>query len=315
LEALAAASEEDVIREWAGLGYYARARNLRRGAQAVLAEYGGRVPRDLSALLRLPGVGRYTAGAIASIAYNEPAPILDGNVIRVLCRAFGLRGNPKGAPLHGRLWELAERLIPRGAAREFNPAMMELGATVCLPVAPHCEICPVAEMCISRREGIQDQLPETPPSAPTEAVRTVAGVLWREGQVLLARRPAGGRWAGMWQFPNGEVAPEETWTEALERVLREVVGVEAEAGAVIGDFKHTVTRYRVTLRAYHVPHFRGEPAPIGCAECTWAAPDALREYGLPSAHRRLAEAVRREWSVSPEAPFREEAQLEFALDR
>jgi A/G-specific adenine glycosylase len=273
LEALAGAPEEDVIREWAGLGYYARARNLRRGAQAVLAEHGGRVPRDLAALLRLPGVGRYTAGAIASIAYNEPAPILDGNVIRVLCRVFGLRGNPKSAPLHGRLWELARELIPDGAARDFNPAMMELGATVCLPVTPRCDICPVAHLCVARREGIQDQLPETPASPATEAVRTVAGVLWRDGRVLLARRPAEGRWAGMWQFPNGDVPPEESWTGALRRVLRETVGVEAEPGAVVGTFKHTVTRYRVTLQAYHVTHFQGEPAPVGCAAGGWAAPD------------------------------------------
>src|SRR5207244_1214682 len=151
----------------------------------VLAEHGGRVPRDVAALLRLPGVGRYTAGAIASSAYNERAPILDGNVIRVLCRVFGLRGDPKSAPVHGRLWALAEALIPEGEAQEFNPAMMELGATVCLPVGPRCDACPVSGLCVARREGIQDQLPETARAAPTEAVRTVAGVVWRGGQVLL----------------------------------------------------------------------------------------------------------------------------------
>jgi A/G-specific adenine glycosylase len=305
LKALASASEEEVIREWAGLGYYARARNLRRGAQAVLAETGGQVPRDVAGLRRLPGVGRYTAGAIASIAFNAPAPTLDGNVIRVLCRVFGLRGNPKGAPLHGRLWELAEALIPAGQAREFNPAMMELGATVCLPVAPRCDACPVAGLCAARREGIQELLPETPPRAPTEAVRTVAGVVWRNGDVLLARRPAGVRWARMWQFPNGEVGPEESWEAALRRTLRETVGLEAEPGALAGTFKHAVTRYRITLRAYHVPRFTGEPVPVGCAECAWASPEKLLEYGLPSAHRRVAEAV--------QAGGRE-AQLELAID-
>jgi A/G-specific adenine glycosylase len=315
LESLAEAPEEDVIREWAGLGYYARARNLRRGAQAVVAEHGGQVPREVAGLLRLPGVGRYTAGAIASIAFNEPAPILDGNVTRVLCRVFGLRGNPKSAPLQGRLWELAEELIPPGAAREFNPAMMELGATVCLPVAPRCDMCPVAGLCVAWREGTQQELPETPPGAPTEAVRAVAGVLWRDGHVLLARRRAGGRWSGMWQFPNGEVGPEESWTEALRRAMRESVGVEVEAGAMVGTFQHTVTRYRVTLRAFHVPRFGGEPAPVGCAECAWVAPEALLEYGLPSAHRRLAETVRRQWSAAPESPFGKEEQLELALDR
>jgi A/G-specific adenine glycosylase len=314
LAALAEASEEDVIREWAGLGYYARARNLRRGAQAVLAEHGGQVPRDVARLLRLPGVGRYTAGAIASIAYNEPAPILDGNVIRILCRIYGLRGNPKAAPLHGRLWELAELLIPPGKAREINPAMMELGATVCIPIGPRCDICPVAALCVARQQGLQEQLPETPPAVPTEAVRTVAGVVWRDDRVLLARRPARGRWAGMWQFPNGEVAPGETWEEALRRLLREVLGVEAEAGATAGTIKHSVTRYRVTLRAFHVPHFAGEPAPVGCAECAWVAPEDLADYGLPSAHRRLAETVLRQWQAAPGIPFRKEAQLELTLD-
>jgi mutator protein MutT len=143
----------------------------------------------------------------------------------------------------------------------------------------------------------------------------VAGVLWRDGRVLLARRPDGGRWARMWQFPNGDVAPGETWTGALQRVLRETVGVEAEAGPVAGTFKHTVTRYRVTLRAFHVAEFAGEPAPVGCAECAWVAPADLSEYGLPAAHRRLAEAVLQQWEETPHAPYFREVQLELALDR
>jgi A/G-specific adenine glycosylase len=330
LAALATADEEAVIHAWAGLGYYARARNLWRGVQAVMERYGGAVPRDPAELLRLPGVGRYTAGAIASIAFNVPAPILDGNVIRVLCRLFALRGDPKSAPLSARLWELAEALIPEGQAAQFNPAMMELGATVCTPVRPACDRCPVAAWCRARAIGAQEELPETAKAGPPEPVRMVAGVVWsseafalsdslpaagfapsplfpREPcagptvapsgpKVLLCRglatlpaRPIG--IAAMWQFPNGPQRPGESARAALERVLREVAGIDAEVGGAAGSVKHSVTRYRVTLSGYHCHRFAGAPAPAGCDAWTWVDPAELEELALPAAHRRLAQRV------------------------
>jgi A/G-specific adenine glycosylase len=303
LAALASADEDEVIHAWAGLGYYVRARNLWRGAQTVVEHHGGVVPRDPAGLLRLPGVGRYTAGAIASIAFNLPTPILDGNVIRVLCRLFALRGDPKSAPLSARLWELAEALIPSGQASDFNPAMMELGATVCTPTRPACDRCPVADWCRARALGAQEELPETAKVGPPEPVRMVAGVVWSTAEgdngnqrLLLCRglptlpaRPVG--IAAMWQFPNGSQRPGESATAAVERVLREVVGIDAVAGAAAGTVKHSVTRYRVTLSGYHCSRFAGALTEAGCAAWTWADPAALGELALPAAHRRLAQAV------------------------
>jgi A/G-specific adenine glycosylase len=326
LASLAEAPEEEVIHAWAGLGYYSRARNLQRGAREVQERYGGRVPADPAALLALPGVGRYTAGAIASIAYNVPAPILDGNVIRVLARLYALRGDPKRAPLQARLWELAESLIPPGRASRFNPAMMELGATVCTPQKPACDRCPVALTCRARALGHPEVFPETPKAPPSEPVRMAAGVVWSEagedvagrrllvcrGVPTLPARPIG--LAAMWQFPNGVPSPGESAPRAVRRVVREMVGLETAVGAAAGVVKHGVTRYRVTLAARHCPRHTGSPAALGCAEWAWVSPGALSGLAMPSAHRRLAEMVRRAWKDGAGgAFFLEEPQLGLTL--
>jgi len=288
LQALAEADEADVLHAWQGLGYYSRARNLLYGAREVLAKHGGRVPDRVEDLRALPGVGPYTAGAIASIAYNIEAPIVDGNVIRVLSRLFALRGDPAKAPLKGRLWELAEALIPQGAAREFNPALMELGARICTPANPRCGVCPVSAACAARALGVQDQLPETAKRPAPTAVRMAAAVVGRDGRLLLAQRRAEqARWAGMWQFPMVEAQPEESLPDAARRALWEVVGLEARAGERAAVVRHGVTRFRITLEAYYCAAI-GDPEARGCQAWRWVAPADLEAYALPAAHRRIA---------------------------
>jgi A/G-specific adenine glycosylase len=304
VETLAAASEDDVLHAWEGLGYYSRARNILRGAREVAMNHGGRIPDGVEDLLALPGVGRYTAGAIASIAYNVPAPIVDGNVMRVLSRVFALRGDPGKAPLRGRLWELAAALIPEGEARDFNPALMELGATVCTPVNPRCAACPVEAACEARRLGIQDQLPETPSRPQTTAVHMVAGLVWRGERVLIVqRRAVERRWAGMWQFPSSEVGEGEETEAAVRRAVWEAVGIEAQPGRRVAVVRHGVTRYRITLEAYHCQAAAEEPQARGCQAWAWVLPEQLEEYALPAAHRKIAR----------EALLKEEVQLELGL--
>lgn len=301
VRALARASEDEVLHAWQGLGYYSRARNLLAGARQVEQDFGGRLPDRLEDLLSLPGVGLYTAGAIASIAYNIPAPIVDGNVIRVLTRIFGLHGDPARAPLKRRLWELAGSLIPEGEAREFNPALMELGATVCTPVRPRCGNCPVAESCEARRRGIQEELPETAARPVVTPVHMVAGVVWRGSRVLLAqRRKDESRWAGMWQFPNVEVQPGETVRDAVRRAVTEAVGVEVAPRCRAAVVRHSVTRYRMTLEAYHCLEAGGEPRKVDCQAWNWVCPAQLGDYALPAAHRNIARRL-----------LREEGQLEL----
>ncbi len=291
---LAAAVEDDVLHAWQGLGYYRRARNLLLGARTVVERFGGRVPDTVAALKSLPGVGDYTAGAIASIAYNRSAPIVDGNVERVLTRIFALHGDPKKAPLRNRIWELAEALIPDGHANEFNPALMELGATVCTPANPRCQVCPVEAACQARAQDIQGELPETAARPKPTSVPMAAAVVQKGAHVLLVqRRPDEARWPLMWQFPNLELCVDEAAPTGAVRAVREAVGLVGEAGGRMALVRHGVTRYRITLEAFQVSLIEpsSAPKPIGCHDFRWVSPAASRELAMPAAHRKIAERL------------------------
>ena len=287
LRDLAEAPEEEALRLWAGLGYYSRARNLRRGAQEVLERYGGVVPAEVERLLELKGIGRYTAGAIASIAYNRSAPIVDGNVMRVLTRVFALPGDPKRGPLHRRLWELAEALIPPGEACEFNPAMMDLGATVCTPKSPRCDDCPVSEYCLANRRGEQERFPETASRPASELVQMVCGVVAREdGRALLVQPSTEGRWGGLWQFPNGRLEAGEGYGERLARLFSEW-DAEAEVAASICTVRHGITRFAITLQAFECRATGAVSPPM---PHHWADEADLLNLPLPAPHRKVAQA-------------------------
>lgn len=290
LQALASAPESDVLHCWQGLGYYSRARNLLAAAKHVQREHGGRIPDDVNALLELPGIGRYSAGAIASIAYERPAPIVDGNVTRVLCRLFALAGDPSRAPLKHELWELAERLIPEGRARHFNQALMELGALTCTPQNPACSACPLSNLCAAKREGRVDSLPEIPKRPGATKVHMVAAVaVWR-GRVLLTQLAQDApRWAGMWQFPNTQVRSEESAARALERVAADVGRVSVRRAALWTTVRHSVTRYRIRLDAYRCEVVASKGS--ARAPNAWLLPSELGALAMPAAHRRLAERL------------------------
>jgi A/G-specific adenine glycosylase len=290
IAALAAADEQDVLHAWQGLGYYSRARNLLNGARTVMAEHGGTVPPEPEVLRRLPGVGPYTAGAIASIAYNVAAPIVDGNVVRVLSRLFALRGDPAREPLRRQIWELAEALIPAGQAREFNPAMMELGATVCTPARPRCAACPLAEHCRARREGLQETLPETAARPKATAVRNAAAVVREEaGRVLLAQRPRDAeRWPGMWEFPTGECLEGESAEHVAARAVWDAAGVTVRVGPRLVVLRHTVTRYRITLEAFSCVPDRDGGRGVSAWTWRWATLSELVSFPLPAAQRLIA---------------------------
>ena len=239
LQLLADADEQAVLRAWQGLGYYSRARNLHKSAKRIVEAHGGRVPSEVETLLTLPGVGRYTAGAVASLAFDTPAPILDGNVIRVLCRLDAVLDDPRTPAVQKRLWARAEELLPKGRPGDFNSAMMELGATVCLPRSPQCLICPVAEACVARAAGVQESIPPAKKAAPTPLVERAVYVLSRtrptgEAEYLIEQRPPTGRWAGMWQFPTlASDAPPPV--EGLED---------------FGEVRHALTHRRYKFRVY-----------------------------------------------------------------
>jgi A/G-specific adenine glycosylase len=287
--ALAEAREDDVLHAWEGLGYYSRARNLQKGARAVVADHGGRVPGTVDALRSLPGVGPYSAGAIASIAHGERAAIVDGNVVRVLCRVFGLRGDPTRAPLKAELWRLAEAAVPERRPGDFNQAMMELGATVCTPRGARCSECPLTRTCIAREAKIVEMLPQLPKRRDTIAVPRAAAIVFRDERVLVVQVPDDApRWAGMWQFPNTDVLASEAASEAAERAVQEAAGLAVSVREPALVVRHSVTHYRITLDVFRTVSRRGAPRPLRCRAFAWKLPSELDGLAMPTAHRRIA---------------------------
>lgn len=287
VEELAAAPLDEVLRYWAGLGYYARARNIKKAAEMIVARESGRFPASLSELLELPGVGRYTAGAIASISYDLRTPILDANVIRVISRLFAVAGDPKSQPVQARLWQIAGDVMPQSRAGDFNQALMELGALVCLPSAPKCPSCPVAFHCAARRQGDPSAYPELKAGKRWLEVRHAAAALEDNGRLLLIRRPEEGLWGGLWELPRATVSEGETWEDCARRAVREAVGVEACIAGSFGTVRHVVMNRKITLHGFAARGAAGRPSAIGCAGFEWVAPAELSKYALSSPQRRL----------------------------
>ncbi len=283
IERLAVAEDDDVLHAWQGLGYYSRAKSLKAGAREVVRRFAGRVPRDPKTLATLPGIGPYTAGAIASIAFGERAAIVDGNAVRVLTRLYALPGDPGRAPLKAEIWKLAEGLVPASGAEHFNQALMELGATVCAPTKPKCDQCPLARDCLAHARGAVARFPELPKRAAPTRVNMVAAVAQQNDRVLLSQLPDGApRWAGMWQFPNAVRNRGESSEHALARLLRDS-RLEAVIGQRLSIVRHSVTRYRIELEVYQVRVKTKGPSAL-----VWKRARELEDLALPAAHRRIA---------------------------
>ena len=248
LEALAAARESQVLAAWSGLGYYRRARHLHAAARAVVREHGGRVPNDPQAFGELPGVGRYTTGAVLSIAFDRPLAVLDGNVARVLSRWFAVPAavrDPRGAR---RLWSLAESLVPMRRPGDWNQALMELGATICLPRAPRCAECPVATWCQARASGSPEKFPPVAPRRATERVRRAVAMIERDGRVLMIRRE-GALLSGLWEPPGVELSPRGSARGPLVAALA-AVGLQAKLEPTSRRVHHTITHRAIEVEVW-----------------------------------------------------------------
>jgi A/G-specific adenine glycosylase len=250
VRSLAAAPLDDVLACWSGLGYYRRARSLHRAAGIVVEDLGGKFPEDVEGWLALPGVGRYTAGAVVSIAFGKRAPIVDGNVLRVLSRVFGVRGDPRASATRAELWRIAEEILPRRSVADFNQALMELGALLCSPRAPRCLVCPLRSGCVAHREGMEERIPEPPRRAAPVPVLMAAAVVERGRKVLLYRRDDAGRMRGLWELPMGTCRGGEAPRDAVAREARERYGVELEPGEELGRVKHSILNERITVHVF-----------------------------------------------------------------
>jgi len=291
IKALAAAPLDDVLKQWEGLGYYTRARNLHRTARMIIEQHGGRVPRDLDALQQLPGVGRYTAGAVLSIACNRSAPVLDGNVTRVLCRLFAIAQDPSKARTKQLLWTLAEALIPGGQARDFNQALMELGALVCTPGNPKCPICPVKTLCVACERSLQQKLPLKTPRPATLKRDIGVAVIRERGRYFVQQRPEGALLAGLWEFPGGKREPGESLPACIRRELEEELGIEVEVGDKLCQVDHTYTHYRVRLHVHWCRITRNRPKALYAQRIRWARPADFTKLTFPAANLRIIEQL------------------------
>jgi A/G-specific adenine glycosylase len=281
MASLAAADSDDLLGSWQGLGYYSRARRLQAAAKVVSAEYGGNLPDDVDALRELPGIGRYTAGAVASIAFDRPAPVVDGNVARVLARLLGIRESIKEPAVVRRLWHEAEALAKGARPGDLNQALMELGALVCTPAAPRCPACPVSKHCDAFAAGDAAELPVLPRRAAARRIQATAGWLVRRGKVLAVRRPPMGLLGGLWELPGGELTKREDPAVGLVRSLRERVGLSVSAPEYVGALEHVFSHRRLRLHVFRSGPPRGRTRLSGFDAHRWVAPDAIAE--LPHA--------------------------------
>jgi A/G-specific adenine glycosylase len=289
VEALAQASLQEVLSAWEGLGYYSRARNIHKAAQMIVDQYGGRLPNDPQALRSLPGIGRYTAGAIASIAFGQDAAALDGNIRRVLARLFNVNEAARSPAGERRLWELAGALLPPGRAGEFNQALMDLGASLCTPQAPECQRCPLSTNCAAYKLGRQEQLPVMASKAAIPHHTVTAAVIQRDGQVLIAQRPSNGLLGGLWEFPGGKVEPGEDLAACLQREIKEELEAEIRVGEPFGEYRHAYTHFRVTLHAYLCQLFEGRPPrAVQVQDLRWVKPEELADYPMGKIDRQIA---------------------------
>lgn len=292
------ADEHEVLLLWEGLGYYRRARQLHQAAKDIVAEHGGIFPCDVECVRRLPGIGRYTAGAILSIAFDARQPILEANTIRLFSRLIADDGethSPQGQKL---LWAFAESILPTRHVGRFNQALMELGSLVCTIREPGCQQCPVAAHCQANHQGRQQEIPRPKTKRAIEAVREAAVLVRHRGRVLLVRWPEGRRWAGLWDFPRFPIHSEHPILlkeELIQNVLQ-LTGVEIKPGENMAQLTHSVTRFRITLDCHAATCQSSTPqTPQTGArlETRWLATSCLKDYPLSSTGRKLANLLQK----------------------
>jgi A/G-specific adenine glycosylase len=291
IQSLAAAEQQQVLKVWQGLGYYARARNLHRAAQEIVSRYDGVFPTALGAVMELPGIGRTTAGGILSAAFNQPTAILDGNVKRVLARLVALQVPTTKAIAY--LWQLSEAILDPTQPRDFNQAWMDLGATLCLPHRPACDRCPWQTHCHAFQLDIQADLPMTETRAPIPRKAIGVAVIWNDQkQILIDRRRQEGLLGGLWEFPGGKIEPGETIEACIQREIREELGIEIVVGDRLMIVEHTYSHFHVTLNVHHCQYLSGEPQPIECDEIRWVTLAEIDQYPFPKANVQIIDALR-----------------------
>ncbi len=292
LKRLADATQQEVLKQWEGLGYYSRARNLHQAARLLVRDHKGRFPEDYERLKSLPGIGAYTAAAIASLAFNKDYAVLDGNVIRVLARLLGYPGESQHPRSRRDLQAWADALLVQGHAARYNEAMMELGAMICTPRNPRCGECPMNGVCVARKEGRPEQYPRKRPRAKVpHKIVGAAVVVNRKGEVLIAQRLDNSMLGGLWEFPGGTLEDNETMPECVKRELKEELGIAVDVGDRLMIVRHAYSHFTIALHVYMARIRKGRPRPIHCADYRWTTLARLRDFPFSRADLHIVERL------------------------
>ncbi len=284
---LAKAPLNQVLKQWEGLGYYSRARNFHALAKTVVAQHRGRLPSTFDELKALPGIGRYTAGAVLSIAFGKDFPVVDGNVMRVLARHFAIRKDISEAATQQDLWSLAERMLPKGAAGDYNQTVMELGAIICTPHSPLCPQCPVRKTCKAFAKDLQNELPIKKKKPATPHYHIGAGVIWHRGKILISQRPLDGLLGGLWEFPGGKQELGESIQKTVRREILEELGIRVKVGAKIAEVDHAYSHFKITLHAHDCAYQSGQVQSLGVMDWRWVRPKELQRFAFPAANQPI----------------------------
>ncbi len=290
--ALAAADLQSVLKLWEGLGYYSRARNLHQAAKVITHEYGGKLPRTAAELRQFPGIGPYTSAAIASIAFGEAVPSVDGNLLRVCSRLWGLETPMRDKALAD---EVRARLVPLIKTVNpswFNQAMMETGALICKPRNPLCVSCLLSKYCVAIKGGRTGELPVVQRAGKVPHYQVGVGVVWKRGKILIARRHETQMLGGLWEFPGGKRLENEPLAETVSREVAEETGVRCRVDNPYVTVKHAYSHFKITLTAFKCEWFSGRARAKASAELKWILPEELKNYPMPRANRRVVEAMR-----------------------
>jgi A/G-specific adenine glycosylase len=285
LFAVANAAEEELFRSWEGLGYYARVKNIQKAARRIVSEFGGKVPCDFDSIRALPGIGRYTAGAVMSFAFNADYPAADANAARILARIFNISVRSDSREFRDAVWYHASEMLPRGHARDFNQALMDFGSLVCLPKDPLCAECPIAFGCRGFAAGVAGKLPVTVGKKALTEVRRAIGILVQNGKVLVRKRPESGLMPNLWEFPGTEAQNGETLELALKDSWKRELGIRIGSMTPLSIIKHTHTSFRVTLHAFLCNDCG--PMPENVPRLMWLRLGELEKFAFPSAQRKV----------------------------
>jgi len=287
IDKLANAPEQRILKLWEGLGYYTRAKNLKKSAKMICKEMNGKLPNTVKNLQNLPGIGRYTAGAISSIAFGLKAPVLDGNVKRVLSRLFCINKNGTASAFENCLWKKAEDLLPVRRPGDFNQALMELGATVCIPGSPICQQCPLRTIC---KAFLKNKVNEFPPSKKIKSSKKIevsAGIIIKNKKVYIQQRLKNGLMGGLWEFPGGKREQGESSEECLKREIKEELRVNVASLNKVMTIKHTYTQFRVTLTVFNCKLQKKQIRPDGWEQWKWVSLSNLKKYPFPAANVKI----------------------------